>query len=69
MLAENVEHNSMSRNRGEGAGRLVSLTEARRLRRRVTLDFFVIYIQFLYFVQDFMLPGSFSPCVPFMAMC
>lgn len=49
----------MSRNRGEGDGRRVSFPEARRLRRKVTLDFCLIYVQFLYFVQDFMLPGSF----------
>lgn len=53
----------MSRTRGGGAGRRVSLTEARRLPRKVALDFCLIYVQLLYFVQAFMLPGSFSPCM------
>lgn len=51
----------MSRNRREGAGRRVGLTEARRLRRKVTLDFCLVYVQFWFFVQVFMLPGPFSP--------
>lgn len=46
----------------------MTLTEARRLRRKVTLDFCLIYVQFLYFVQDFMLPGSSSSCRPYVAM-